>query len=116
MLLLAFAMLSQRRILSLVKLFVLQGLVLTASTLIVGYTTGYVSLYVSAFVTFFVKVIILPWILYSLINRLNIRWDVETLINIPATMLIGIALVIFAFNLAQPFRSSRARSRALPWG
>ena len=102
MLLLAFAMLSQRRILSLVKLFMLQGLVLTASTLIVGYTTGHVSLYVSAFVTFFIKVMVLPWILYSLINRLNIRWDVETLINIPATMLIGIALVIFAFNLAQP--------------
>jgi len=102
MLLLAFAMLSQRRILSLVKIFMLQGLVLTASTLIVGYTTGHVSLYVSAFVTFFIKVMVLPWILYSLINRLNIRWDVETLINIPATMLIGIALVIFAFNLAQP--------------
>ena len=44
----------------------------------------------------------LPWILYLLLKRLNIRWDVETLINIPTTMLIGIALVIFAFNLAQP--------------
>jgi len=40
--------------------------------------------------------------LYQLINRLNIRWDIETLFNIPITMLIGIALVIFAFNLAQP--------------
>jgi hydrogenase-4 component E len=47
-------------------------------------------------------VVVLPWILYRLIHRLNVRWDVETLINIPTTMLIGIALVIFAFNLAQP--------------
>jgi hydrogenase-4 membrane subunit HyfE len=31
-----------------------------------------------------------------------VRWDVEPLINVPATMLIGIVLVIFAFNLAQP--------------
>jgi hypothetical protein len=31
-----------------------------------------------------------------------VRWDVETLINIPTTMIIGIALVIFAFNLALP--------------
>ena len=30
------------------------------------------------------------------------NWDVETLINIPTTMLIGIVLVIFAFNLALP--------------
>ena len=34
--------------------------------------------------------------------RLDVRWDVETLINIPTTMLIGIVLVIFAFNLALP--------------
>ena len=33
---------------------------------------------------------------------LNVRWDVETLINIPSTMLIGIVLVIFAFNLTAP--------------
>ena len=40
--------------------------------------------------------------LHRLIDRLQIRWDVETLINIPATMLIGIGLVIFAFALAAP--------------
>ena len=33
-------------------------------------------------------------------DRLQVRWDVETLINIPTTMLIGIGLVIFAFALA----------------
>jgi hydrogenase-4 component E len=37
-----------------------------------------------------------------MIERLNVRWDVETLINIPTTMLFGIVLVIFAFNLALP--------------
>jgi hydrogenase-4 component E len=31
-----------------------------------------------------------------------VRWDVETLLNIPTLMLIGILLVIFAFNLALP--------------
>jgi hydrogenase-4 component E len=45
---------------------------------------------------------LIPWILHRLIDRLNVRWDVETLINIPTTMLIGILLVIFAFNLALP--------------
>ena len=40
--------------------------------------------------------------LHRLIRRLNIKWDVETLINIPTTMLVGIVLVIFAFNLALP--------------
>jgi hydrogenase-4 component E len=40
--------------------------------------------------------------LHRVIRKLNVRWDVEPLINVPATMLIGIVLVIFAFNLAQP--------------
>jgi hydrogenase-4 component E len=102
MLLLAFAMLSQRRILSLIELFAWQGVVLSLSTLIVAYSTGQGHLYVSAALTAALKVVALPWILYRLIRRLNVRWDVETLINIPTTMLIGIALVIFAFNLAHP--------------
>jgi hydrogenase-4 component E len=45
---------------------------------------------------------VLPWILHRLIDRLKLRWDVETLINIPTTMLIGIVLVIVAFNVALP--------------
>jgi hydrogenase-4 component E len=37
-----------------------------------------------------------------LIARLNVRWDTETQLNIPATMLVGIVIVVFAFALAQP--------------
>ena len=102
LLLLAFAMLTQRRILSLVNLFAAQGLVLAASTLVVAYSTNQSHLYYSALVTLGLKVLLLPWILHRLIRALNVRWDVETMINIPTTMLIGIGLVIFAFNLATP--------------
>ena len=102
LLLIAFAMLSQRRILSLLYLFAWQGLVLALSTTIVAYTTGQPHLYYSAMLTLVLKAFVLPWLLHRLIIRLNIRWDVETLINIPTTMLAGIALVILAFNLAAP--------------
>ncbi len=102
LLLLSFAMLSQRRILSLIDLFMAQGAVLCASTAVVAYATGQNHLYVSAGITLLLKVMLLPWILHRLIRRLNVKWDVETLINIPTTMLIGIVLVIFAFNLALP--------------
>ena len=46
--------------------------------------------------------LLLPWILHRLIRRLNVKWDVETLLNIPTTMLVGIGLAIFAFALATP--------------
>ena len=102
LLLIAFAMLSQRRILTLIYLFAWQGFVLALSTTIVAWSTGQHHLYYSAALTLILKVFALPWILHRLIIRLNIKWDVETLINIPTTMLLGIVLVIFAFNLALP--------------
>ena len=102
LLLIAFAMLSQRRILTLIHLFAWQGAALAASTFIVAHTTGQTHLYFSAGLTVLLKVILIPWVLHRLIDRLNVRWDVETLINIPATMLVGIGLAIFAFSLAAP--------------
>jgi len=102
MLLLSFAMLSQRRVLSLVNLFVAQGLTLAGSTLVVAYTTGHHELYVSAVFTLLIKVGVLPIVLHRLIRRLSLQWDTEPLVNIPVTLLIGLALVIFAFGLAQP--------------
>jgi hydrogenase-4 component E len=102
LLMLSFAMISQRRILSLIHLFTAQGMTLVAATVLVGYATHQPHLYVSAGITLALKVILIPLLLYRVINRLDVRWDVETLINIPMTMVIGIALVIFAFNLALP--------------
>ncbi|MGE5616925.1 MAG: formate hydrogenlyase [Bacillota bacterium] len=112
LLLIAFAMLAQRRIVTLINLFALQGAVLVGSTATVAYATGQKHLYYSMAVTLALKVALLPWILHRLIRRLNVKWDIETLINIPTMMLVGIALVIFAFNLALPisqFSQSIAR-------
>jgi len=101
-LMLSFAMISQRRIVSLINLFTLQGIALVAASVLVGYATHQPDLYVSAGLTFVLKVVLIPWLLHRVIRRLNVRWDVETLINIPTTMLVGIGLVIFAFSLALP--------------
>jgi len=102
LLLIAFAMLSQRRVLTLIHLLAWQGAALAASTAIVAWSTGQTHLYYSAMLTVLLKVFLIPWVLHQLINRLFVRWDIETLINIPTTMLIGIGLVIFAFSLAAP--------------
>ena len=40
--------------------------------------------------------------LHRVIRKLDVRWDVETLFNVPTTMLFGIGLVIFSFSLALP--------------
>jgi len=111
LLLLAFAMLAQRRIVTLIDLFALQGLALVGSTVTMAWATDQPHLYYSAAITFALKVVALPWILHRLVRRLNVKWDVETLINIPTMMIVGILLVVFAFNLALPI-SELSRSFA----
>lgn len=103
-LLTAFAMLAQRRVYGLIHLFTWQGLFLSVNTALVGYVASRHHLYISSLLTLSLKVLLLPYILHVLIVRLKIRREVETVMNIPLTMFIGIALVIFSYHLTAPVR------------
>jgi hydrogenase-4 component E len=102
LLLISFAMLSQRRIAGLITLFAWQGAALATSTIIVAWSTDQHHLYYSAAITLVLKVIAMPWYFFRIVKQLDVDRDVEPMINIPTTMLIGIVLVIFSFNLALP--------------
>ncbi len=102
LLLLAFGMLAQRRVVTLVDLLALQGTMICIATALVAWRTNEAHLYLSAALTFGLKVLLLPWLLRRLIRRLGVYWDTEPMINISGTMLIGVLIVIFAFGLAQP--------------
>lgn len=101
-LLTSFGLLVQRRVLGLLHIFAWQGLLLSVSTAVVGYSTGLHHLYISAALTLTLKVFALPYILHVLIHRLRIHKEVEDMVNIPTTMIIGIALVIFSYDLTSP--------------
>lgn len=102
LLLVAFAMLAQRRVVNLVNLLALQGALLLLATLLIAWRTRQPHLYVSAVLTLALKVIFLPWLLHRLIRRLEVYWDSEPLLNISVTMLVGLTVVVFSFGLAQP--------------
>ncbi len=103
-LLTAFGMLVQRRMYGLIHLFAWQGFFLSVSTAIVGFAAARHHLYISSTLTLSLKVVLLPYILHALIKRLRIHKEVETVVNIPITMMIGIALVIFSYHLTAPIR------------
>ncbi|HAO94292.1 MAG: formate hydrogenlyase [Deltaproteobacteria bacterium GWC2_56_8] len=100
----AFGLLVQRRIYGLLHIFAWQGVFLSISTAVVGYSAGLHHLYISAILTLALKVFALPYILYVLIHKLKIKKEVEDVVNVPTTMLIGIALVIFSYHLTAPIR------------
>lgn len=102
LLLVSFAMLSQRRVVTLVNLLALQGALLTFASLLLALRTQQVHLYVSTALTLGLKTLFLPWLLHRLILRLDVYWDSEPVLNPAATMLAGLLIVVFAFGLAQP--------------
>jgi hydrogenase-4 component E len=95
-------MLALRRMTSLVRIFALQGVLLTLSTLAVAILSSETHLLFSALFTFAFKVVLLPAILFRLLNRLKIQGEVEALVNVPSTMVLGLAIVVFSFTLAGP--------------
>ncbi|MBI1865078.1 MAG: formate hydrogenlyase [Nitrospirae bacterium] len=103
-LLLGFGLLAQRRIYALLHLFAWQGLFLAANTAIVAYGAGVRHLYFSALMTLAMKVALIPYILHVLIRRMKIERDVETMVNVPLTLLIGIALVVLSYNVMSPIQ------------
>lgn len=103
-LLAAFGMLVQKRVYGLIHLFAWQGLFLSINTAIVGFIASRHHLYISSLLTLTLKVALLPYILHVLIHRLKIHKEIESVVNIPMTMLIGVALVIFSYYLTAPVR------------
>ncbi|MDA8191101.1 formate hydrogenlyase [Acidiferrobacter thiooxydans] len=101
-LLVLFAMLSQRRLANLIVLYTWQGAILTACIAMTAYATHSVHLYVSALLNGMLKIVFVPILLRQLARRLNLQWDRETLVQVPTVMLIGLGLVIFAFNAVLP--------------
>jgi hydrogenase-4 component E len=114
-LLTAFALVVQRRMNALLHIFAWQGFLLAVSTAIVGFLGGVHHLYISSILTLSVKVILLPYILHLLILKLKIHKEVDSLINIPTTMLIGIVLVIYSYHLTKYRPWSRVRPSPWPW-
>jgi len=60
LLLISFALLAQKRMLAVLHWFAMQGVVLAATTALVGYTSGDNELYISAAITLALKGMLLP--------------------------------------------------------
>ncbi len=102
MLLISFGMLMQRRLLNLIHLLAWQGLLLAAVMALTAYKTQQLDLYFAVALTLILKVWLIPWLLHRLLIKLNLYHNIEQLINLPTMLLLGIALVILAFNLSMP--------------
>lgn len=103
MLVLQLLLVVQRMLLTNIRLYALQSLMLTAIAAVVAYYYNATHIYIVAVLTLVGKVIFLPWLLTRIVRRIKIVEEIEPLLNAPASMLICGSLTLLGYLVARPF-------------
>ena len=91
--LLSFIQLYQDRLTSLVNIFALHALALALSVAWQAYAQDAAHLYLTAAIALVFKAIVIPVVLHRIIRRLGIHREIETVVGVGPTMLLGMGLV-----------------------
>jgi len=105
MLVIQLLMVVQRMLLTNIRLFALQSLMLTAIAAIVAYFHNAAHVYWVAGLTLLGKVFFLPWLLNRQVRRIQIHQEIEPLLNSTASMLLCGGLTLLGYIVARPFTS-----------
>jgi hydrogenase-4 component E len=88
-----------------IRLFALQSLLLAAIAAVVASAYGAWHVYVVALLTVIGKVFFLPWLLERLVRQIKIEQEVRPFVNMPGSMLICGGLTILAYAVVRPVTS-----------
>ncbi len=105
MLVVQLLLVAQRMLLTSIRLFALQSLLLAGIATVVAYAHNASHVYLVAVLTLIGKVIFLPWLLHRLVLRIQIHQEIEPLLNAPSSMLLCGALTLLGYVVARPFTS-----------
>jgi hydrogenase-4 component E len=101
MLVLQLLLVVQRMLLTSIRLFALQSLLLAVIAGIVAYFHHATHVYLVAALTLGGKVFFLPWLLDRQVRRVRIVQEIEPLLNPPASMLLCGALTLLGYLVAR---------------
>ena len=88
-----------------IRLFALQSLLLAAIAGVVGCVYGAWHVLFVAVLTLIGKVIFLPWRLEQLVRQIRIDQEIHPFVNMPASMFVCGALTVLAYVVARPITS-----------
>jgi len=105
MLVIQLLMVVQRMLLTNIRLFALQSLMLASIAGIIAYSHHAIHVYWVAGLTLAGKVFFLPWLLNRLVRRIKIHQEMDPLLNPTASMLLCGGLTLLGYIVARPFTS-----------
>ena len=77
-----------------------QSFFIAVASAVLAIATGNMDLWVIAGIALTVKTIALPWVLHSVVRRMNVRREVEPVIPIAGTLALAVIVVVMSFNLS----------------
>ena len=105
MLIIQVLMVVQKMLLTSIRLFALQSLMLAAIAAIIAYFHNANEVYLVALLTILGKVLFLPRLLNRLVRRIQIHQEIEPLLNSTASMLLCGSFTVLGYIVARPFTS-----------
>lgn len=95
-----------------------QSVFLAVAGAVLAIATGNIDLWIIAGVTIVVKAVILPWLLFWVVRRVQIRRQIEPVIPISVTLALAAGIVVLAFHLSASLGPVRQAitGNALPVG
>src|ERR1019366_1187540 len=102
-LVLQIAMVAQRWLVTNIRVFAVQSLLLAGIANTIAYFNHAPEIYIAAALTFVVKVVFLPILMERLVAKIGIRQEIEPLINVPVSVLISGGLTIVGYVVAESF-------------
>ena len=106
MLVSVYLMVGQKALFTTIRLYGAQSLLLSVVAATIAFSNDRPDLYVTAALTLSLKGILIPWFLMRMIDRIGIHREIEGFLNVPASLLVSLALTVIGYRVSTGFPES----------
>jgi hydrogenase-4 component E len=103
MLVTAYLMVGQKALITAIRLYGLQSLLLGVVSATTAITESRYELLVTAALTVVLKALLIPWFLVRTIDRIGIHREIEPFLNVPASLLVCLGLTVVGYRVSTGF-------------
>lgn len=103
MLVSVYLMVGQKALFTTIRLYAAQSLLLGIVAATIAFSEHREDLYITAVLTVALKTILIPWFLMRMIDRIGIHREIEPFLNVPASLLVSLALTVIGYRVSTGF-------------
>ena len=103
MLVSVYLMVGQKALFTTIRLYAVQSLLLGVVAVTIAVSENRHDLFVTAALTVGLKGMLIPWFLMRMIDRIGIHREIEPFLNVPASLLVSLALTVVGYRVSTGF-------------